>query len=278
MPAIRGLTVSVGRWYADLLRITLPRNMRHFTECVVVTAPDDPSIEAAADVPGVTVSVTDAFTRPGADGVRPYFNKGLAVEEAGFAVLGRRGWCAIWDADILFPDDIHLERLQPGKLHGAKRRILEDVTRWHPGLDWGTCPLSKDGGPIGFTQIFSCDDPCLAGKPYWYDPTFTHGGGCDAFFMTHWGAGKFAMLPVECLHLGPKDRHWFGCDPESVDRMAKFVTLNGWTRAAGNFTREQVERAGDLVERVEVPGYVSNYELPFVKRAQALRSPPGPGR
>jgi hypothetical protein len=272
LPALRGITVSVGRWYADLLRITLPRNMRHFTEALVVTAPGDPSIEVAKSVPGVRVYETNDFYAYGAK-----FNKGLCIERS-FDVLGRHGWLLIHDADIIFPDDLHLERLQMGKLHGAKRRILDDPSAWHPGLDWGSCPLSKDGGPIGFAQLFHADDPCLAGKPFWYDPTFAHGGGGDAAFMSHWGAGKFCMLPVECLHLGPKDKHWFGCDPESVDLMAKFVTLNGWTRAAGNFTREQVERAGELVERVEVPGYVSDYELPFVRRAQALRSPPGRGR
>jgi hypothetical protein len=274
VPGIRGISVSVGQWYAETTRITLPRNLRHEVEHLVVTAPDDPVIEVVAGVPGASVLVTDSFYLGGAS-----FNKGRAMCE-GFRALGRRGIVLITDADILLPDDLHLERFQPGKLHGARRRILDDPSRWHPGLDWGTCPLSRDGtAPIGYFQMFAADDPVLDDKEYWYDPTFAHAGGGDAYFMTHWGTGKFCMLPVECLHLGPKDSNWFGADDQSTrDLMAKFVTLNGWTRAAGNFTAEQVQRAGDLVERVEVPGYVSDYELPFVRRAQALRSPPGRGR
>ena len=34
---IRGITISVN--YAPLLAVTLPRNMRHLSECVVVTSP-----------------------------------------------------------------------------------------------------------------------------------------------------------------------------------------------------------------------------------------------
>ncbi len=267
MPAIRGLTVAVGEWYARTLEICLVRNMRHFTEILVVTTPDDHEVKrVAAAVPGVRIYETTDFYAHGAR-----FNKGLCLERA-FDVLGRHGWLAVLDSDILLPDSLPLERLEFGKLHGARRRILEDPSAWSPELDWSKCRVNNDGGPIGHTQIFAAEDPHLQGKPYWYDPSFAHAGGGDAAFLGHWPKAKLAMLPMDVLHLGPTDAHWFGTSPEAKDLMAKFVTLNGWRRAMAKVRPEQVERAGELVERVDVPGYgISDFELPFVKRAQAAR-------
>jgi hypothetical protein len=264
VPAIRGLTVSVG--YADMLRITLPRNMRHQVECVVISSPEDEETRAVVDsVPGARLSVTDAFTRYGAR-----FNKGLAIEEAGFDVLGRDGWIAVWDADCLWPDSLPLDRLRPDALHGARRRVLENPALWHPAFNWADAPPHRDGSaPIGFLQIFHADAPALMGKRPWYDVSFPHAGGGDAAFLSHWGPHEKIILPIEVLHLGPTDSHWFGTSPEAIDLMARFVTENGWNRAAAKFDAEAVRRAGELPGRVEVPGYPrSDYELPFVRRAQ----------
>lgn len=266
MPALRGLTVSVG--YAEMLRITLIRNMRHFTECLVVTSPEDEATQAAAsEVPGVSLFITDVFTRHGAR-----FNKGYALELA-FDVMGRHGWIAIWDSDCLWPDVLPLANLRPDCLNGMHRRVLEDPSQWHPGFDWSRCVRSRDGGPIGFTQIVNADDPALRDRRPWYDVSFAHAGGGDAFFMSHWARGKHNVLPCEALHLGPTDTHWFGTDQAGKDMMAKFVRDNGWKRAEAKHAPEAAERAGPIVERVEVPGYEpSTYELPFVKRAQAARA------
>jgi len=268
MTAIRGITVAVGDWYAATLEITLVRNMRHTTECLVVTKPEDEAVKSVvANVPGARVFETDAFTRHGAA-----FNKGLSLE-LGFEELGRHGTILIWDADILLPDSIPFDRIKPANLHGARRKILEDVSKWKPGLDWNTCPTSRDGGPIGYFQLFDADDPSIKDKRPWYDVTFAHAGGGDARFITHWPRDRHCMLPMEVLHLGPKDLNWFGLTQEARDIMAKFVTENGWNRAAANFRREQVERAGDVVHRVDVPGYdKSEYELPFVRRSQEKKA------
>ncbi len=272
MPAIRGLTVSVGQWYADLLKITLWRNMRHFTSCVVVTAPDDPSIAVARSVPGAIVSTTNAFTEPGANGVVPRFNKGRAIEEAGFEFMGRHGWITVWDSDCLFPDSIPLDRLKPGFLHGARRRILADPTQWTPGLDWNTCPLHRDGGPIGFFQLAHADDPAIKDKRPWYDVSYPHGGGCDHFYMTHWPTSKMTVLPFDVLHLGVPDRHWFGADEEGKALMARYVTENQWRRAMMGLDPEVAARAGELPGRLVIPGYEpSQHVLPFERRAEQQR-------
>lgn len=264
---IRGITISVG--YGDVLAVTLARNMRHLTECLVVTSPDDArTLAACRDVPGVRVHVTDAFTRHGAA-----FNKGLAMEE-GFDVLGRHGWILIWDADCLFPDSLPFDQLSPNTLHGARRRILEDPSHWSPDLDWSTCTLSRDGGPIGFFQLFNADAPSVKNKRPWYDVSFAHAGGGDAFFMDLWPPNNRKVLSLDVLHLGPKDTNWFGMSPEARDTMAAFIMRNGWDRSHPRVDRSAVDRVGEIRERVDVPGYEpSGYELPFVRRAKQRRQP-----
>lgn len=260
MIEIRGLTVSVG--YGPLLAITLPRNLRYLSECVVVTSHDD--IETASIVESIDrarLLKTDAFTRYDA-----MFNKGLAIEE-GFDFLGRNDWILILDADILLPNRFSLpDNLRPDVLYGASRRILKDPAQWHEDLNWQHCPRWRDGGPIGFFQLFHAD--AISDKRPWYDVTFSHAGGGDAYFLTHWSASHRRVLPIDCLHLGPVDRHWFGTSEEAKRTMDAFVIRNGWKRAA--MGRDQVEAAKvpPIKDRVEVPGYKSDFELPFVRRAK----------
>lgn len=269
MVAIKGITVAVGEWYARTLEICLVRNMRHLTECLVVTTPTDDAVKAVVEkVPGARVFETDAFYRHGAK-----FNKGLSLE-LGFDVLGRDGWIAVLDGDILLPDSLPLDRMQPGSLYGAKRRILEDPSKWHADLDWNTCPPTMDGGPIGFTQFFAGDSLPVRNARPWYDVSFAHAGGCDAYFLEIWKRARapLVVLPMEVLHLGKPDANWFGTDQASRDLMAKYVYQNGWRRAMKNFDRAAVVRAGELPPRLEVPGYPpSNYDLPFERKARMSR-------
>jgi hypothetical protein len=222
MPAIRGLTVSVGEWYADILKTTLWAAMRHLTGCLVVTAPGDPSIEVARSVPGVDVFETDLFRRDG-----DIFNKGAAIEAA-FDKIGRDGWILIFDADILMPARLPLWGLDPTRLHGTRRRILDDPSAYSPTLDWKTCPLRDDPGPIGYFQLFHADAPALRDVRPWYGVEFPHAGGGDARFMLRWPAGFRSFLPAECLHLGPVDTNWFGADPEGRELMKKWVAETEW--------------------------------------------------
>ena len=269
MPAIRGITICVGEWYARLRGICAWRNMRHLVSNLVVTdAATEPLIDLA---PGERLFVTDAFWRPDADGVRPRFNKGLAMEE-GLDALGRHGWILIHDADILLPDALPLDTIAPGTLYGARRRVLEDVSRWSPGFHWGEAPGAADGSPIGFFQLFHASDPNLPRvdpaaplRKYWYDPHFGHAGGGDAYFLNHWPFASRKLLPIHVLHLGPIDTNWFGCAPEGRDMMARFVTQNRWARAMRMHEPGAAERGAEPVHRVRVPGYEpSTFELPFV--------------
>lgn len=275
MIEIRGITICVG--YDDLLKITLPRNMRHMSECLVVTSPDDQRTkDLALSVPGVRVFETDAFTRYGAR-----FNKGLAMEE-GFDALGREGWILIWDADILLPEEFPYDRVKPECLHGMRRRFLDDPTKWTPEYDWKLSRWPADPQWIGYFQLFHAGDPKLAGVRPWYDVTFAHAGGADAYFITHWQSPWRQSLKADVLHLGPKDTNWFGrasarlddlpndAARERKDVMDAFIHRNGWEATHPQADRTASQRVGRIVERVRVPGYPeSNYELPFVRRARA---------
>jgi len=192
--------------------------------------------------------------------------------ELGFDFIGRHGFICIHDADILLPDSLPLDSLSPDHLHGARRRILADPAKWRPDLVWTTCPIHLDGGPIGFLQIANGEGQFLRDKKPWYDVSFTHGGGGDAYFMDLFPKSHQRVLPIDVLHLGLPDMNWFGCDQAGRDMMARFVHENGWHRAQRHHTRESAARAPEIVDRVQVPGYpVSEYELPFVKRAKAQR-------
>ncbi len=263
---VRGVTIASGEWYARTLEVCLWRNMRHFSECLVVTSPDDEEVQAVAGrIPGVRLFVTDAMHRHGAS-----FNKGLALE-LGFDYFGRDGWLCIHDADVLFPDNLPLGSCVASRLYGARRRVCLDPSGWTPDAPWAKWPRHPDNAPIGFFQLFHAS--AVADKRPWYDVSFAHAGGGDAAFMHHWSRNDWIVLPFDVLHLGPPDLNWFGTNDEGRDMMARFVTDNGWHRAARNFTAEQAARAKVPVERVDVPGYEpSTFELPFVRKARRIRA------
>lgn len=252
VPPIRGIVVCVN--YDDLLAITLHRNMRHLTECVVVTSPTDQKTkDVCRDIPGVRVYETDAFYRFGAK-----FNKGLAMEE-GFDILGREGWILIWDADTLLPDDISYN-YQPGNLYNAHRLILSNPKNWTPEYDWNRAPLSNDREFPGYFQLFHASDAQISQHP-WYDVTFAHAGGCDGYFQTRWAPCRKIRLPFKVLHLGPRDANWFGRATERVDNtpveeaaihkqeMQKFLAFKGWGRPINTPFDES-----SYSEKVAVPG------------------------
>ncbi len=268
---LRSLTVAVGEEYARLLEITLVRNQRHFRETLVITTPRDEHVKRIARaVPSVRIYETDDFTAHGA-----YFNKGLCIER-GFDVLGKHGWLVIWDCDCLMGDRFPLEALKPGYLHGCRRRQVDDPSQWNPAMAWGRYPIVRDGGPIGFFQCFQAEDPVLAGKCPWYDVSFAHAGGGDAFFVSHWPAFRRTIVPLDILHFGKPNQHWFGTSPAAKRTMDSYVFKYQWTRAALGRDRAAAAQVGEIVERVSVPGYPpSNFELPFVARAkQAQRGRP----
>lgn len=231
MIGFRTLTVCVG--YDDLLQTTLWANARHAVECVVVSSPDDhATASVVSQVPSARLFTTDAFYRHGAR-----FNKGLAVEEA-FDWMGREGWIAIVDADIVLPDALTLENLHKDMLYSAPRRFLDDPREYRPGMDWSGLPVGNDPTYPGYLHLFNAGATALCGRP-WYGTGYTHAGGCDAHFELLFGHWK-CKLPMEVLHLGPRDTNWFGRVSPRADgaevagseerrrHMEEFLSAKGW--------------------------------------------------
>lgn len=199
---IRGITVSVG--YDDLLAITLPRNLNHLDEVLVVTHPSDEATKAvASQYDNVRIYETTSFYHDGAD-----FNKGLAMEE-GFDVLGRQGWIVIFDADILFPKSMPVEDIRKGNLYTPRRRILDKPIQWHEGIDWSKVTLHYEREFAGYFQLFHADDQALRQKP-WYGLNWRHAGGSDSVFQAKWPSMSKIRPPFEVLHLGPANMNWHG--------------------------------------------------------------------
>ncbi len=268
VPEIRGITVSVGEWYARTLERVLWKNMRHLSECLVVTAPGDPSADVARSVPWVRVLETSVFFEHGA-----HFNKGAAMEY-GFSELGRHGWICIFDADILMPDHIPFDRLWPDAIHGARRRIVDDVDAWRPEMPWSSFRDIGDTSPIGYFQLFDADSPRIKGKSPWYDVTFGHAGGCDAHIMEYYPRDDWRMLPMDVLHFGPVDTHWFGANPDGLAMIEAYARRIGWDRRSNVRPDESaVAAVGTVAHRVSIPGYEpTGFEIPI---AAGKRGAPG---
>lgn len=258
MEDIKGIVVCID--YSDLLSITLPRNISHLSECLVITSPDDHDTQQlvksmSESMANVDCLITNAFYRYGA-----HFNKGLALEE-GFNLLRRDGWILIWDADIVFPDPMPLPELEIGKLYSPHRRDLIKVDTFSDELEWHHLPKHYDRGFWGYYQLFNAADPALAGKDPWYEITFTHAGGSDNYFQSHWSPTNKVRPDFEVLHLGPSNRNWFGrvtghSIPQhvAIERSELQLALhqsNGWEKGG---------QVGPCNDRVSVPGYVSTFK------------------
>ena len=253
-----GIVICVN--YDDLLQLTLPSNMKHLSKCLVVTSTDDDkTYEFAKTIPNVSVLRTNAFTRYGAK-----FNKGLAMEE-GFRILNSKNWVLIWDADTLFPDHMPTGRLDSNCLYGPPRLILSDPKTFNPANPadaWLRAERTHDKEFPGYFQLFNMTCPYLWNKPFWYDPTFTHAGGGDAYFQSLWPSRYKRRLRFNVLHLGPRDKNWYGRVTDRLDDSANtdveektnlLSTLqiqNGWKKGS-------IQQP--VIDRVHVPGYESHY-------------------
>lgn len=199
---VRAICVCVD--YEDLLGLTLPKMLTHFGEVWIVTAPDDRGTAAVVSrYPGVKIYRTDAFSREGA-----IFNKGRAIEEA-FDAMGRKGWMAVIDADIILPATLERTSLAAGCLYSPHRRICEQPAGWRGQTDWAAYRRHTEVEFAGYLQIFHAADPVLAGRP-WYGTTWKHAGGCDSEFQARWPADRRVRLDWDVLHLGPIDTNWYG--------------------------------------------------------------------
>ena len=124
--------------------------------------------------------------------------------------MGREGWLAIMDADVVWPAALVLAEFAEGNLYGPRRRMMTDVGRAVPEEKfWGSYPLHGDREYAGYSQIFHAEDPHL-GIPPWHEVNWRHAGGGDSFFQALWPEAKKIRLPWEVLHLGEAGKNWCG--------------------------------------------------------------------
>lgn len=201
--------------YDDLLCVTLPTIRPHFERVVVVTTASDTGTQQVCREGGAECYETNAFFRNGAE-----FNKGAAINE-GFDVLGRKGWLAVVDADIVFPSTVRkfTGSLEPGKLYVPRRRLCNHPAEYHGQLDWSGWPVVPEREYAGYCQIFHASDPVLRQSP-WYSTRWRHAGGCDSDFQARWKPANRARLSFEVLHLGPLGQNWYGRHTDRIDGKA----------------------------------------------------------
>lgn len=262
MSGLLGIVVCVD--YDDLLSVTLPRALRSLSECIVITDPEDEKTKAVCQSqPRVQIYETDAFRRDGA-----VFNKGRAIEEClSLHVKSRDQWVLIFDADIVIPaQSVPVEFLNcadRNTLYGAYRRMLTVGVGDFPDNErlWIRLERAGDIEFPGFFQLFHTTAEPLSAAPFWYDPTFTHAGGGDAYFQSLFE--QKIRLDLDVLHMGERDRNWFGrvtnrIDGLPVDKqvalerqtlMTKLRRFQGWMRGF----------RPSLKDRIKIPGVISSY-------------------
>ena len=227
---MKGIVVCVE--YDDYLAITLPKNARHMTQVIVVTTADDQQTQAVVrQVPNATCYRTNAFHRN-----EKLFNKGAAIEEA-FDALGRDGWILIWDADIILPSSFTRLDCDPSMLYGAKRRLCPGAVQPVNESAWSDYPISREAGWPGYFQLFH--GAALHDIRPWYGIDSPHAGIGDAYFQNHWTTDRKSWLPLEVLHLGPRDVNWFGRASQRLDGQSTRLSTaeadelfrsHGWRR------------------------------------------------
>lgn len=231
---MRAFTVCVD--YADYLSVTLPYNLHHFEQVIVITSPHDrTTVDLVLSYPAdkVRLYTTDLFYRDGA-----IFNKWRSLEAA-FDSFGREGWICLLDADTVWPKEAPLD-LVVGNLYSPLRNMGPETNLIPPEDVWGRYREHRNVGEwAGYSQIFHASDPVL-GSPPWYEIDWTHAGGGDSMFQLKWPKDRKLRPSWRALHLGPAGTNWCGrasryldgSEPEQAGRR-----LDDLKRLAGRVAR-----------------------------------------
>lgn len=261
MGSIIGIVVCVN--YDDILERTLPFAMKVLSQCRVVTSYEDESTQQICERHcSVQPFITNAFTADGA-----VFNKGRAIHELLYQQIRHMNdqWVLIFDADCAIPESfsVDVDLLDKNTLYGASRRMLTNFSQdvLNNEQSWGRLPLAGDVEFAGFFQLFNTSAECLKDRDVWYDPTFTHAGGGDAHFQSLFISK--VRLPVEVLHIGERDRNWFGRVTARIDgkRISKesAVKRNAMMHMLKVFQGWRRGFRSHVSDRIKVPGVISDY-------------------
>jgi hypothetical protein len=236
-------TVSVD--YTDVLRLTLPRQRKHFDRHVIVTSSADAkNVQPVAETNDAEVFVTDLFYAKGAD-----FNKYAALEAA-MDAYGRTGFITLLDADIVYPERAKLIP-ELGKIVGPNRYLYPEVTNIPPESEWPLYRLHRNTAEwAGYSVTFHAQDPVL-GPPPWHETDWRHAGGADSFFQRKWDRINKVRTTWNCLHLGPCGANWCGrvssfadgTSPSQADeRSGKLKQYFAGRNTNRSFSHEKINR------------------------------------
>lgn len=194
--------------FADILRVTLPFNRPQVKSILVVTHPRDKETIDVAQEFGAEVLMTRVFYEREA-----VFNKFHALE-LGLDYIGREGWIAVMDCDVLLPRNMRPWVKNPGRLYTPRRRMFPtipiSVDQVPEERKWRQYKYRMAREPFdGYCQIFHASDPVL-GPPPWHVTNWKWCAGPDTFFHQKWREANKVRPNFEVLHLGEPATNWAG--------------------------------------------------------------------
>lgn len=221
---LSGVVVSVN--YGDRLAKTLPGNIKHFDQFVVVTTSADTLTQEVAKDCGATLVISE----------RCYdddhaFNKGR-MQNDGLAALKDPDWIIFTDADIaLNPatrDLIFGHSFNPGCLHFTQRRDSVLVENQNP---------DANREPNGYFQLFNPRAKAIRSRwPKIMCEEFCSAGSVDTWFWQQWPRDKIVFVPglgVEHLASTSIGLNWNGTatkQPQGKWSQFGILTIEGfWT-------------------------------------------------
>lgn len=224
--------IIICRDYSDFLEHTLPENLQHFDDVVVVTHPDDKQTQKVCSRNSVDCVQTHLFTERGHS-----LNKGAAIN-VGIDHLQRRDWLLHIDADIVLPHSfrrmLDKHQLNRKNIYGSDRLNVYGYEAWlkiknklvphyqdkwfiDPGFSHaealpencrlGARVVHMEYGwiPIGFFQLWH------SSQPHRYNYKRGAAAGTDVMFPVNWAREDRILLPeVVCYHLDSEKAHRIG--------------------------------------------------------------------
>jgi glycosyltransferase involved in cell wall biosynthesis len=224
--------VIVCKDYSDFLEYTLPENIQHLDNVVVVTHPDDKRTQEICNKNSVHFVVTNCFNEKG-----HVFNKGQAIN-VGLDNIRGDDWILHLDADIVLCKDFRRmldhSQLNPKNIYGADRINIYGYENWlkvqpllrthyqdrwfidpgfcHKpgvvdGIKFGARVIHKEYGyiPIGFFQLFHSQH----GRRY--NHMRGSAAGTDIMFPAQWAKENRVLLPeIVVYHLDSEKEHMIG--------------------------------------------------------------------
>jgi len=204
--------VSVG--YGQALAETLPLNMPHFDQMVVVTTPEDETTQSVAKACGATIVLSRrCYDNDDA------FNKGRMLND-GIAALEDPDWILLTDADIVMHSSL--------RAHVMSRALNKGCLYFTARIDRNTVinqGADSNIEPNGYFQLFHPSAQSIRTLwPKMISEAFCSAGSVDSWFYQQWPNSKLVLMPeVRVEHISSRwlAENWNGLG-EKKGRWCQF--------------------------------------------------------